>query len=222
MTMRNLMQIVISMSIVAGLGTVAAAQPAKPVPPPPPAEKKAPPPAKPPTTPPAKPTPPTPAPPVTQPATPPAMPTPPAEVAAFVKANTGTWKCTGKTFMPDGTSMDMKATMKTKFALDNFWAQTTFAETKKKGYKFESYRTFDGKKWHGVMTDNMGGQEVSWSDGPKENKVTWEATSRSMMGDAKSRHYEEMAGPKELKMWGEYSMDKGKTYTKMYEATCKK
>jgi hypothetical protein len=100
--------------------------------------------------------------------------------------------------------------------------QTTFTETaKKQGYKFESYRTFDGKKWHGLMVDNMGGSEVSMSDGPKENHVMWEGTGRSSMGEAKSRHHEEMAG-KELKMWGEWSMDKGKTWVKGYEATCKK
>jgi hypothetical protein len=124
-------------------------------------------------------------------------------------------------FAPDGSAQPMKATMKTKVALDNFWAQTTFAETKKGGYKFESYRTFDGKKWHGVMVDNMGGSEVSTSDGPKENKVVWESMSRGPMGEAKSRHHEEMVG-KELKMWGEWSMDKGKTWVKGYEATCKK
>jgi type IV secretory pathway VirB10-like protein len=220
--MRNLMRIVISMSIVAGLSVGATAQPAKPAPPAaPPAKTPAPPtpPAKTPATPPAK-TPP----PAAQPAPPaaPAMPTPSAEVAAYVKANTGTWKCTGKMFMPDGTAADMKATMKTKFALDKFWAQTTFVETKKKGFKFESFRTFDGKKWHGIMADNMGSQEVSWSDGPKENKAVWESTSRSAMGEAKARHHEETVGPKEMKLWGEYSLDKGKTWVKAYEASCKK
>ncbi|HUQ01286.1 MAG TPA: hypothetical protein VM261_02270 [Kofleriaceae bacterium] len=212
------MKLVISMSIVAGLGAVAAAQPAKPAPPPPPAEKKAPPPA--------KPTPP-PAPPVTQPAPPaaPAMPAPSAEVAAVVKANTGTWKCTGKAMMPDGTAMDMKATMKAKFALDKFWAQMSFAETKKNGYKFESYRTFDGKKWHDITVDNMGGHSVSTSDGPKDGKTTWTGVSRDpMMGEHAVKHHEEAVGTtgKEMKVWGEYSMDKGKTWTKGYEAACKK
>lgn len=54
------------------------------------------------------------------------------------------------------------------------------------------------------MLDNWGGQEVSTSDGPKENKVMWESVGRSPMGESKARHYEEMAG-KELKMWGEWS-----------------
>lgn len=196
MHMRNLMRSLISMSIVAALAAGANAQPAKPAPPPPP-----------------------------PPTAPPAMPTPSAEVAAMVKANTGTWKCIGKAMMPDGSSVDMKATMKAKFALDKFWAQMSFAETKKNGYKFESYRTFDGKKWHDVTVDNMGGSGVTWSDGPKDGKTMWQGTARDpMMGEHMVKHYEEAVGTtgKELKVWGEYSTDKGKTWAKGYEATCKK
>jgi len=210
--MRNLMRIAISMSIIAGFAGAAVAQP-KPAPP----------------TPPTKPTPPTPpvkAPPPAPPTPPtaPAMPTPSAEVAAFVKANTGTWKCTGKTMMPDGTSMDIKATMKTKFALDKFWANMTFAETKKNGYKFEAYRTFDGKKWHSISADNMGGSDMTSSDGPKDGKIVWSGSSRSSMGDTLVRHTEEAVGTtgKEMKVYGEYSMDKGKTWAKGYDAVCKK
>lgn len=215
--MRNFIRIAITMSMVAGLAGTALAGDDK---------AKAPttaPAAKAPAAAPKAPTP-APTPPVGDKAAPAAQmtpPAPPAEVAAAVKAMAGTWKCNGSMMMPDGTSAPMKATMKTKISLDKFWAQTSFAETKKNGFKFEAYRTFDGKKWHGVQVDNMGSQEVSWSDGPKENKAVWEATSRSAMGEAKARHYEETVG-KEIKMWGEYSMDKGKTYVKAYEATCKK
>jgi hypothetical protein len=213
--MRNFLRIVISMSIVAGFSAGAVAQPAKPAPPTPPTKPTPPP------TPPKKddkPAPP--APPTAQPA----MPTPPAEVAAMVKANTGTWKCTGKVFMPGAPEMEIKATMKTKFALDNFYAQMSFAETKKKGYKFESYRTFDGKKWHEITVDNMGGSAVSSSDGPKDGKTMWAGNARDpMMGEHMVKEYEEAgATPKEMKVWGEYSMDKGKTWTKGYEASCKK
>jgi hypothetical protein len=229
--MRKFVQTTLVFSMVAGLACAAAAQDK-------PAAKPAPTPAAPKPAVPAAPTPtaikpatPTPAPGVkpaptdkapTQPQ-PPVMGAPkaPVEIADYVKAATGTWRCTGKTFMPDGTSMDMKATMKAKFSLDKFWAQTSYAELKKNGYKFESFRTFDGKKWHSVMMDNWGGQEVGTSDGPKEGKVVWEVMSRSAMGDGRGRHYEEMVG-KEMKMWGEYSMDKGKTWAKAYEASCKK
>ena len=209
--MRKFIRIAITMSMLAGLaGTAVAGDDKAKAPTPAPAAVKAPTPA--PTG--GKPAPaptPTPAPAADKaaPAAQMAPPAPPAEIAAAAKAMAGTWKCNGSMMMPDGTSAPMKATMKTKIALDKFWAQTSFAETKKNGFKFESYRTFDGKKWHGVQVDNMGGQEVSWSDGPKENKTVWETTSRSAMGEAKARHYEEVVG-KEIKMWGEYSMDKGK------------
>src|SRR5687768_1513275 len=74
-----------------------------------------------------------PAPPPADKAPPAAMQPPkaPVEVGAAVKAAAGTWKCQGSAFAPDGTAMPMKATMKTKVALDGFWAQTSFAETKR-------------------------------------------------------------------------------------------
>lgn len=233
--MRNCVRMMISISVVAGLASAALAGDDKAKPAPAPAAKPAPAPAARPApapAPPVKPGPgvkPAPVPPGKDaakpappaPPAPPVMPTASPEVAAAVKAWTGTWKCNGQAFMPDGSAAPMKATLKTKFALDKFWAQTSFSELKKNGYKFESYRTFDGKKWHSVMVDNMGAQEVTWSEGPKEGKSTWEGSSRSFMGDTKVRHFEEAAG-KEMKMWGEFSMDKGKTWTKGYEATCKR
>lgn len=214
--MRNLMRIVISTSIVAGLSAGALADDkAKPAPPTPPAKPTPPP------TPPKKDD--KPAPP---PTTPPAaqMPTPPAEVATMVKAMTGTWKCTGKVFMPGG-EMPIKSTMKTRFALDKFWSQSSYAETKKKGYKFEAYRTFDGKKWHDITIDNMGGHSITSSDGPKDGKTVWTGTAADpMMGEHMVKHTEEPVGTtgKEMHVFGEYSMDKGKTWTKGYDASCKK
>ncbi|HVK74337.1 MAG TPA: hypothetical protein VM734_13495 [Kofleriaceae bacterium] len=154
------------------------------------------------------------------------VPVAPTELADAGKALAGTWKCKGQGFAPDGTAAPMAATMKLKLdtTLDKFWIRGNFAETgKKKGaYKFENFTTFDpaSKKWTRVMVDNMGGVETMTSDGPKDGKTTWEGTSRSSMGTGKARHYEETAG-KEVKMWGEWSVD-GKTWTKGYEAVCKK
>jgi hypothetical protein len=85
-----------------------------------------------------------------------------------------------------------------------------------------SYSTFDGKKWHRVLIDNMGSQETATSDGAKDGKTQWDASSRSAMGVAPARHYEDATNPKELRLWGEYSMDKGKTYLKAYDMTCKR
>jgi hypothetical protein len=44
-----------------------------------------------------------------------------------------------------------------------------------------------------------------------------------MMGEVMFRDHEDMSDPKAgVKQWGEFSMDKGKTWTKVYELTCKK
>ena len=58
--------------------------------------------------------------------------------------------------------------------------------------------------------------------GFKDGKAQWDAASRTMMGNGLGRHFEDMTNPKEFKMWGEYSVDKGKTWMKAYEASCKR
>ena len=42
------------------------------------------------------------------------------------------------------------------------------------------------------------------------------------MGQTKGRHYETLTTPKTMTMWGEYSMDGGKNWMKVYESNCKK
>ena len=172
-----------------------------------------------------------------QPVVPPApmaMPVAPPEVAALAKTLAGTWKCKGLMFMPNGASMPMNSTIKTKVELDGFWLRTSYAQTgvKKDAFKFESLATYEAssKTWHRVQTDNMGSQEVGTSTGTLDGKTVWNVTSRNLMGTSMGRHYEGMevamtANGKvgnEYKMWGEYSMDKGKTWAKAYESVCKK
>lgn len=153
---------------------------------------------------------------------PPVKPTAPAEVATMTKT-AGNWRCTGMAMGPSG-EMKMNATVRNKLSLDKWWMQTTFSETGGGKYKFESFTTFDlaTKKWHRVMVDNMGGHETAVSDGFKDGKAQWDAASRTMMGNGLGRHFEDMTNPKEFKMWGEYSVDKGKTWMKAYEASCKR
>lgn len=155
-----------------------------------------------------------------------AMPGPAPEIAAMAKEVGGTWKCTGKMMMPDGSEQPAKATITNKLnkGLGGFWIDTTFVQPGKNGFAFNAYTTYNtsAKTWHRVHVDSMGGQEVTTSEGPKDNKVLWSGTATGMMGTASSRHYEEMLGKKEVKMWGEYSMDKGKSWMKAYEVTCKR
>jgi hypothetical protein len=164
-----------------------------------------------------------PAPPPPPPTPAPAMPAPATQVADHAKAMKGTWKCDGSTFAPDGESTPISGTLTMKLDLDKFWAHSTFTGKGKHPYKFESYRTLDPVtgKWHEVMVDNVGGQEVGTSAGPAGYKITWLTDARGPMGSHKGRHTEEISmGGKQLNLSGETSPD-GKTWVKAYEAECK-
>lgn len=222
--MKTLARTMISMVMTAGLFTAAQAQPAAKqptAPAPAPAAAKPAPAAK-PVAPTAAPVAPKADPVAAKPAEPPAMPSAPAEVAAMAKT-AGNLRCTGAAFSPMGETK-MVATVKNKLDLDKWWIHTSFAQTGGMKFKFEAFTTYDGasKKWTRVMVDNFGSHEVSTSDGVKDNKIVWEGSTKSAMGTMAGRHYEDMTNPKETKMWGEYSMDKGKTYMKAYEMICKR
>ena len=154
----------------------------------------------------------------------PAAPSPPAEIKEMLKMGTS-WKCTGTGMGPDMTMGPMKATMKSKADLDGFWIQTGFEGAMGKNkFKFTSYTTFDGasKKWRRVMVDNMGGQAMGTSDGIKDNKVVF---NMDVMGSGQTGMMKDtldITDAKAPKTSGEVSMDKGKTWNKAYEMTCKK
>ena len=156
----------------------------------------------------------------------PAMPTPPAELAAMAKAAGGTWRCTGTASADDkGTMAKMTATNKTKVDLDKWWITDTFDSTMgKMKFKFVSYTTFDAgsKKWRRVMVDNMGGQMVGTSDGMVDGKMTFNMDSMGPRGSSQFRDHSDVTDAKAPKFWGEASMDKGKTWMKVYEMSCKK
>lgn len=158
-------------------------------------------------------------------AAPMAMPKPAPEIAAAFKAMGGTWRCDGIIMggADMSTEIKTKGTMKSKMDLDGFWIVASFSETKKGGFKLVDYSSFEPttKKWTRIMTDNMGGHEVTTSTGMNGNKMVWEGTANGMGMSMKSRHTEEVVSPKETKISGEYSMD-GKSYKKMYDMTCKK
>jgi hypothetical protein len=155
-----------------------------------------------------------------------AAPKPAAEIGDMMKGMAGTWKCTGTTMDTKGASTPMKATMKTKVDLDGFWAHDTFTGTAgKMKYTFESYTTFDAsaKKWRRVMVDNMGGQMIGTSDGMKDGKMDFNLDTMGPTGAGMFKDHLDASDPKAgVKASGEMSMDKGKTWTKVYEMTCKK
>jgi len=161
------------------------------------------------------------------------MPKPPKEVDDLLKQTSGTWKCTGQAFMDaSGKAMDTKAVVTNRADLDKWFMATNFTATMgKETYKFTGYTTFNEteKKWYRVMVDNMGSIETNTSAGATAGKMVWEGESRmsNPMGMPsnvmKSRHTEEFNDKdKTLHMFGEASMDNGKTWMKAYDATCKK
>lgn len=151
---------------------------------------------------------------------------PPAELAAMVKGAGGTWRCRGQGMDRTMKMVDMTATMKIKLELASWWVHASFeSRMGKEPFQFESYTTFDAKAktWKRVMVESGGGWATGESAGMKDNKIDWEMTAHSMMGDAMFRDHEDLSDPKAgAKMSGEFSMDRGKTWTTVYQMTCKK
>ena len=152
---------------------------------------------------------------------------PPAELAEMAKAGAGTWKCTGQGLeMATGKMTPMTGTMVMKLDVDNWWMHGSFSSKMgKESFHFESFTTIDPatKKMKRVMVETGGGWSTGESAGMKDNKVDWDLTTHGPMGDAMFRDHEDMSDPKAgVKLWGEVSMDKGKTWTKVYETACKK
>ncbi|MGE0546533.1 MAG: DUF1579 family protein [Kofleriaceae bacterium] len=154
------------------------------------------------------------------------MPKPAPELTAAAKAMVGTWRCTGNAMMdPSGQAAPMTATMKSKVELDGFWIHDTFdGKMGKMKFKFEAYSTYDpsSKKWRRLMISNDGGQSTGWSDGLKDNKMMFNLESVGPMGTSLFRDYMEIVDARNIKASGEVSMDKGKTWMKVYDMACKK
>jgi len=157
-----------------------------------------------------------------------AMPdmTPPKELADMAKASTGTWSCKGQGMDHSMKMADMSAKMKIALTADKWWLQASFdAKMGKEPFHFESFSTYDAaaKKWKRVMVESGGGWSNGETAGMKDGKIDWDLTAHSPMGDAMFRDHEDVSDPKAgAKMWGEMSMDKGKSWVKVYEMTCKK
>jgi hypothetical protein len=151
----------------------------------------------------------------------------PAEIADMAKQMAGTWRCKGQALGPDmKTMVNMTGTMRSKLEMEKWWIHDTFDSAMGKNkYHYDSYVTYDAnsKKWHRVMLESGGGWSTGDSAGMQGGKIDWDLTANSMMGQAMFRDHTDASDPKAgVKTWGEVSMDKGKTWTKVYDVTCKK
>jgi hypothetical protein len=156
-------------------------------------------------------------------------PKPPGEIAEMLKSMTGTWKCEGTATGMDGKEVKFTGTMKSRSDLDGWWSHDSFEGTMGSGktagkFKFESFTTYNEatKKWHNVMVDNLGGMRTGESDGMKDMKMDTTSDTLSPMGKGQFRDHVDASDLKKgLHTWGEDSTD-GKTWTKVYDMTCKK
>jgi hypothetical protein len=156
---------------------------------------------------------------------PPPQPKPAAEIDAMAKLVVGTWRCKGESVNMDGSKAQVTATNKAKLDLDKFWITDTLEVKGAMPFKMTMYTTFDpaAKKWRRVAVDNWGSYMVGTSDGMKDNKMTWNMDTVGAMGSGQFRDHVDTSDAKAgVKMWGEMSADKGKTWNKVYEMTCKK
>jgi hypothetical protein len=160
-----------------------------------------------------------------KPQPPPEPPLPP-EIEAMAKTAVGTWKCKGDEFDEKGNKVGpITATNKVKLELDNWWLSETMEIKGLRTVKMMAFSTYDprSKKWRRAVVMNRGGQMIGTSDGQKESKLTWNMDLISPQGGALYRDYQDASDPKVgLKVWGEYSIDKGKNWLRAYEMTCKK
>jgi len=169
---------------------------------------------------------------VAPPVTPPVkmeMPKPPAEIAASLKMMGARHTCTGTGLGPDmKTEVKFKGTDSAKADLDGWWIHGSMSGTMGEGkaagkFKMESYMTWDAKlaKWRTFGFMNDGGSMMGTAE-MKDGKWSGTGTMTSGMGEAMMRETGEMGDKKTgMHMWGEVSMDKGKTWVKIYDMTCK-
>jgi hypothetical protein len=159
------------------------------------------------------------------------MPKPAPEIADTLKQMQGTWNCTGTAVGPDMKSeAKFKATMTSKSDLDGFWIHDSMTGTAGEGktamkFKMESYSTFDpaAKKWHRVSMMNDGAMMTGVGDAMNAGKADTVSDTWSPMGSGQFKDHVDASDMKKgVHMWGEMSMDKGKTFNKVYEMTCKK
>lgn len=158
------------------------------------------------------------------------MPKAPQEVADRVKAMSGTWKCDGTGMGMDGKEMKFKGSMTSKADLDGYWVHDSFKGTMGEGktamkFAFESYSTFDvsSKKWRSLFMDNFGGQMVGTADPMKDGKMDMASEGMDMRGKSMFRDHTDVSDAKKgMHMWGEESRDNGKSWSKVYDMTCKK
>jgi hypothetical protein len=151
----------------------------------------------------------------------------PVELIDMAKASAGTWKCKGEA-LEDGSKVAITAVNKVKADLDKWWiAESMELKGMKTGVlKMSTFTTFDAasKKWRRIAMNNFGEQMVGTADATPVNAPS--VFNLDVLGPTGAMQFRDHADPSDpkagLKVWGEVSNNKGKSWTKVYEMTCKK
>src|SRR5438309_149297 len=123
------------------------------------------------------------------------------EVTQMLKSLQGTWKCKG-TF---------DAVITAKAELDGAWIHESTTSPK---LKLETYTTFD-RQWRRLVIASDGTYVAATSDGMKDMKMDYTSESWREHVDASDLR-------RGLRLVAERSADKGKTWTAVYELTCRR
>jgi hypothetical protein len=164
-----------------------------------------------------------------QPAMPEMKPAP--EIAEAAKVMAGSYTCKGVDMNPDGSSRPATSKMKISLELGGYYILVDLAEQKSKDnatpLAAKMYRTYDTttKRWINTLLASAPGGPVTMTTTDKMGvgPVTWTG-SGTIMGQAFTERSHEDPDPatKSVHVWGEFSMDGGKTFQKDYDVTCKK
>lgn len=156
---------------------------------------------------------------------------PAQEVTDAAKLMVGSYRCKGNDMNPDGSSRPSLASMKISTDLDGYYIVVELSEQKTKDnktpFKAKMFRTYDAasKKWINTIVAAVPGgpMTMTTADTLGTGRAMWTGTV-DMMGQKITEHgYEEPdAKTKSVHIWGEVSMDGGKTFAKDYDMTCKR
>ena len=154
------------------------------------------------------------------------VPKPAPEIASRAKVMAGRWKCEGTAATMDGHDAKFTGSLSSQSDLDGFWVHESFDGTVAGGkFKFETYATFDAstKKWRNLMLDNWGGSGVGTSEPMKDGKSEVVYETVGLAGKSMVRSHLDVSDLKKgARLWGEFSMDGGKTWIKNHDMMCKK
>ena len=138
----------------------------------------------------------------------------PADLVGLAARVAGKWRCTGT---------GSRATSTIKLELGKQWLVETFdAQIGGKKHQHVAYTTYDAKTdtWQRVTFDSAGVMLAGISSDMSGDGVTWNMSDPRT--GAQVRDQVEMSDPKRVTLSRSTSPDQGKSWSKLFELTCKK